>query len=537
MNTANDISILAHLVARGCEQWPNEPLLTFVDERSGSVEKRALKQVYDNASCLAAWMIDRGMQPGDRFGVLLLNHPELVEALVAASISGCVAVPIDPRTRGDKLSFMLNDSSCKGIVCADYNVQEVATAGADSALEWSLVLADAQSALPATLAEPSLYASVLMIPAPAVEVRSASGSDPLQILYTSGTTGDPKGIIKPNAQFTQVGLALPTIVGLTREDRLYSGLSLTHGNAQFFTLAVTLGSGIPSVFSRRFTRSRMWDTVRQHGCTMFTLLGGMTTAIFSVPQQPDDADNPVRLVLSAGMPAAIWRAFEKRFDLRLFEVYGAAEGGLFWNDGSGPVGSFGHLHRNPLHLARVIDTDEEDCLPGEVGELIWRNRDEAPVSVQYLGNPEASQAKTAGGWFRTGDMVHCDAEGWLFFDYRKGGGIRHNGDFINPGFVEKALAEHPDIADVFVYGVPGSSGVPGEKDVVAAIVVSDRETFSAASVFKSCRRQLESNFVPSYLQIVDEIPKTASEKPQERFLLEQFSPQAEGIYLEQDFKG
>jgi len=536
MTAQHDITILANLVARGCEQWPDESLLTFVDERSGEVERRSMRQLYDNASCLAAWMIGRGMQPGDRFGILLQNHPELVEALVAASIAGCVAVPIDPRTRGDKLSFMLNDSSSKGVLCAGYNLQEVAAAQTTE-LQWTLVLADTRTALSEKLPDPSLHSSVLVIPAPAVEVRCKSGADPLQILYTSGTTGDPKGIIKPNAQFTQVGVGLPSIIGLTNEDCLYSGLSLTHGNAQFFTLAVTLACGIPSVFSRRFTRSRMWDTIRSHGCTMFTLLGGMTTAIFSVPPHPDDADNPVRLVLSAGMPAAIWKAFEQRFGLRLFEVYGAAEGGLFWNDGSGPVGSFGNLHRNPLHQARIIDENDGDCLPGETGELIWCNRDDSPVSVHYLGNPEASQAKTAGGWFRTGDMVHCDGDGWLFFDYRKGGGIRHNGDFINPGFVEKVVAEHPDVADVFVYGVPASTGVPGEKDVVAAIVVQDRRTFLPASIFTACRAQLESNFVPSYLQVVDEIPKTASEKPQERFLLEQFSPQAEGIFMEKNFRG
>jgi len=536
MTAQADISILANLVAHGCKQRPHESLLTFVDERSGQVERRSLRQLHDNASCLAAWMIARGMQPGDRFGILLQNHPELVEALVAASITGCVAVPIDPRTRGDKLSFMLNDSSCKGILCADYNMHEVAAAQA-AKLQWSLVLADVHCVLPAELPEPGLYSSVLVIPAPAVEVRCKSGADPLQILYTSGTTGDPKGIIKPNAQFTQVGVGLPSIIGLSNEDCLYSGLSLTHGNAQFFTLAVTLACGIPSVFSRRFTRSRMWATIRSYGCTMFTLLGGMTTAIFSMPPKSDDADNPVRLVLSAGMPAAIWKAFEQRFDLRLFEVYGSAEGGLFWNDGSGPVGSFGHLHRNPLHVARIVGEDNGDCAPGEIGELIWRNRDESPVSVHYLGNPAASRAKTADGWFRTGDMVHCDADGWLFFDFRKGGGIRHNGDFINPGFVEKALAEHPNVADVFVYGVPAATGVPGEKDVVAAIVIKDRGVFSPAAVFEACRLQLESNFVPSYLQVVEEIPKTASQKPQERFLLERFSPQAGDVFQEKNYRG
>jgi len=103
---------------------------------------------------------------------------------------------------------------------------------------------------------------------------------------------------------------------------------------------------------------------------------------------------------------------------------------------------------------------------------------------------------------------------------------------VNVGFVEKALAELPSVSDVFVYGVTAASGSPGEKDVVAAIVPSDPGAFSPADVFAACRKALEANFVPSYLQVVDEIPKTASEKPQERFLLEAFDPAGSGVFTE-----
>ena len=119
------------------------------------------------------------------------------------------------------------------------------------------------------------------------------------------------------------------------------------------------------------------------------------------------------------------------------------------------------------------------------------------------------------------------------FDYRRGDGIRRNGDFVATAFVEKALAEHASIDDVFVYGVPAASGAPGEKDVVAAVVPRDPAAFGVAEVaevFAHCRRQLEANFVPSYLQVVDEIPKTISEKPQARFLLDAFAPDAPNVH-------
>jgi crotonobetaine/carnitine-CoA ligase len=198
----------------------------------------------------------------------------------------------------------------------------------------------------------------------------------------------------------------------------------------------------------------------------------------------------------------------------------------FKRPGEGPIGSFG----KPMSgtLMQILDEDGNVCPPGVVGEICVRPEGGAEAEVEYYGNDAASKAKIRHGWNRSGDMGHADEEGWLFFDYRAGGGIRHNGDFINPSFVEKAIAEHPAVIDVFVYGVPAASGAPGEKDVVATVVLE--ADADPDGVFAHCREQLESNFVPSYLQIVDEIPKTASEKPQERILLERFDPNATGVH-------
>ena len=197
--------------------------------------------------------------------------------------------------------------------------------------------------------------------------------------------------------------------------------------------------------------------------------------------------------------------------------------------GQGPIGAFGRPL--PGLDMKILDDDDAECPPGAIGEICSRPAGGA-AEVQYHGNPEASAAKTRGGWLRSGDMGHRDVDGWFYFDYRKGGGIRHNGDFVATAFVEKALAEHPSVDDVFVYGVPAASGAPGEKDVVAAIVPRDAATFDPAVVFAACRERLEANFVPSYLQVVEEIPKTISEKPQERFLLDQFDPDAPNVHCE-----
>ena len=534
MRERNDL-VLADLIHDRALQSPDLDVLTFehlsLDGGATPDEVRTFAQLDLNANRLARALIDRGMERGDRFALMMRNHPEFVETLIAASISGTVAVPIDPRTKGEKLTFMLRDAGCRGVVCGDYALPAAnAARGALGESIWMLALATDATDAPVldNFAATGSIATILDGPEVSVDVRLESATDPLQIIYTSGTTGDPKGVVFPNERFGMYAM-LGLLLGYGPDDRPYSGLSLTHGNAQAVTLAPSLSMGLRSVFSQRFTKSRLWDVCRHYGCTTFSLLGGMVTAVYSEPPLPDDADNPVRFVVSAGMPPAIWESFEQRFGVSVFEWYGAVEGGAAYKPiGEGPVGSFG----KPLGGLdmRILDDDDQDCPPGTLGEICSRPASGGAAEVEYHDNPEASAAKTRGGWLRSGDVGHTDADGWFFFDHRKGGGLRHNGDFVNPGFVEKVLAEHPKISDVFVYGVAAASGAPGEKDVVAAVTAVDPAQFDPVSVFESCRAGLEPNFVPSYLQLVDHIPKTASEKPQERFLLERFAPDAHGVY-------
>ena len=525
-------AILADLVAARAEEVPDFDVVTFDGGGVRPHEVRTYADLWRNGNRVAAALIAKGLAKGDRFALMMRNHPEFIETMVAASVSGGVFVPIDPRTRGEKLAYTLRNSECRGIICADYTLAQVAAVRRDVPnLEWILVLEsreepDSMNTGDVPGAEP--FAPLLDAPERYVDVRVETPGDPLEIIYTSGTTGDPKGVVCSNGRYVGASM-IGYLNGFQPDDRPYNGLSLTHGNAQLTTLAPALVMKLRAVFSRRFSKSTLWDVCREHGCTSFNLLGGMATAIYSEPPKPNDADNPVRVVYSAGMPAALWRPFEERFDVKIFEAYGAIEGGLAMNPpGVGPIGSFGKPP--PILEMKIVDELDNECPPGVIGELISRPVTGESVEVEYFKNEEASKDKTRGGWLRSGDMCHRDEDGWYYFDFRKGGGIRHNGDFVNPGFVEKVIAEHPQVNDVFVYGVPAASGAPGEKDVVAAVVPVDAAVFEPASVFAACVKGLESNFVPSYLQVVGEIPKTASEKPQERFLVDRFAPDAPGVF-------
>jgi crotonobetaine/carnitine-CoA ligase len=524
-------SILADIVAVRAERNPDFEVLTFECVEKAD-ETRTYAQLFERGNALAAALIERGLVRGDRFGLFMRNHPEFVEAMIAASITGTVFVPIDARTRGAKLVYTLRNSESKCVVCADYalgQLNEVRDELPD--IRSVLVLETGEDNAPplADFSGAESLDALLTASVATVDVRIEDPADPLQIIYTSGTTGDPKGVVMQNGRYGGMAALGAGVFKFQPDERLYTGLSLTHGNAQAVTLAGALCLELPAVISRRFTKSRLWDICREHGCTTFSLLGGMATAIYSEPEKPDDGDNPVRMVTSAGMPYAIWESFEARFNVKVLEWYGAVEGGLAFKPiGEGPIGSFGKS--GPGLEMLILDDDDNQCPPGVQGEVCSRAAGGTAASVEYYKNPKASEDKTRGGWLRSGDIGHTDEDGWFFFDYRKGGGIRRSGDFINPGFVEKVVAEHPAVSDVFVYGVEARSGAPGEKDVVAAVVAVPGETIDPTSVREHCRAGLEGNFVPSYLQIVDEIPKTASEKPQERFLRERFDDVKEEVH-------
>ena len=528
-----DLRILANLIESKKNEMPNLDVLTFatvqVDGRISS-ELRTYQNLWDNGQKLAGALDLEGMKKGDRFALLMQNHPEFVDAMVASSLAGTVFVPIDPRTSGDKLKYMIEFSGCKGIICADYCFRNLARISDSlTELEWIWVMRTGEiPVINSKDARVRDYNDTIRQDYSEIACRVESPDEIMQMLYTSGTTGDPKAILAPYSRYDNVASIGPAL-GMQSDDRPYTGLSLTHANAQLITLGNVLKMNLRGVISRKFTKTHLWNICRHYGCTVFNLLGGMTNAIYSEPRKPDDADNPVRYVISAGMPAAIWNDFKKRFNVEIFEFYGAAEGGMLFNPPNvGPIGSIGKPPESLI--AKIVDEEGRELADGERGEITFESADGNPLQVNYFKNEEASRKKCRGGVLYMGDIGHRDSEGWFYFHSRKGDELRRNGEFIDIANIEKVIAEYPDVEDVFVYGIPAASGVPGEKDIVAVVVPTEAKVFKPVGLIEYCRKKLPSSEKPSFIQLMSEIPKTASEKPQARFCYEMFRENKKHVY-------
>ncbi|MBI2890830.1 MAG: AMP-binding protein [Nitrospirae bacterium] len=520
-------AILGHQVERRAQSTPDRVACVF-ERADGPPASITCRELRDRSQAMAAALLEKGLRRGDRFALFAPNDPEVLYALIAASLTGTVAVPIDPRNRGDLFTYIVDHSESKLLLAAADLAGEVrALRPRMQGVRDVLVFGAAGDSRFADF-EPL---EPLMAKSGEVDRKDWNRDmmAPFQVIYTSGTTGNPKGVVQPNARFFFMSM-LGFFFGYRPTDVLYTGLSLSHGNAQGVTVYPALELGIPAVISRRFTKRRIWDIARTHGVTSFSLLGGMASGIHNEPRRDDDARNPVRMVVSAGFPMALWHDFEKRFNLRILEWYASVEGGFTCRPiGQGPHGTFGKARVPGIIEFRIVDEEDRDVPPGSAGEIISRMK-VGQTQVEYLRNPSASKDKTRGGWLRSGDMGHMDAEGWMFFDYRKGRSLRRQGDFVPTDQVEKVIGDLDEITEVYVYGVPAASGAPGEVDLVAAVAPHDGAKIDHARIAERCRAALPRNFVPSYIQVLPEIPKTPSEKPKDEFLRSSFDPKAANVY-------
>jgi len=449
-----------------------------------------------------------GFGHGHRVAVLLDNRPEHFLHKLALNSLGVCIVPINPDYRPAELAYLLEHSEPDlAIVAPDRRAQLDAGVAVSN---WAppIALYDDLSALPRPT-KPALTTPV-------------TGKTPSSILYTSGTTGRPKGCVLSQGYELDAGVWYGTrgkLAALRASgERIYSPLPAYHVNSSVMVFACAIVGGHCQIQIDRFHPERWWREVRETEATVVHYLGVIAPLLLGQPEGPHDRDHQVRFGIGAGVEPTLHAAFEQRFGFPLVEVWGMTEcvRVLVDNELDRPSGTRCFGKSVPGLEVRLVDDKEVDVPVGTPGELLVRHSAETPrrsFFSEYLNNEEATKEAWRNGWFHTGDMVRQAADGSLFFVDRKKNIIRRSGENIAAAEIEAVLQAHPLVKQVAILAAPDAVR---EEEVFACIILEEGvEPASAAeTLFNHSLEQMAYYKAPGWFYFTDSIPTTGTQKIQ-----------------------
>jgi crotonobetaine/carnitine-CoA ligase len=488
----------------------------------------SLRELDTSANRVARGLLELGLGAGDRVAIMLGNRPEFLSVWFGAVKIGVSIVPINTASVGREAAYSTSHSDASLLVLGDAYLpclESVLAARPDLPV---VVVGDAphrhrglDDLMSGDATEPP--------PSP------LDGDSEAAILYTSGTTGAPKGCVMGQSYYLANGRRYVTHMELTPADRVITPLPLFHMNPQITSTMGSLMAGCGLALVDRFHPRTWWDTVRASQSTVFNYLGVMPAMLMGLPERADDADQPAGRGWGAGVPSALQAAFEARFSTRLVEVYGMTESGLNLAE---PLGDDRRVGNHVLGFpfpgfeARVVDEAGNDCPADVPGELLLRSDD--PTDRRrafmrgYYKDPEATEHAWRGGWFHTGDFVARDEDGRGRFVDRKKDIVRRSGENIAAAEVEEVLRLHPQVIDVAVVAVPDPVR---EQEGAAVVVVGERDAGPPPDeLWAWCDERLAYFKVPRYIAFVEQLPRTSTQKVAKRVLLDDIGDGALAVH-------
>ena len=537
------------------ERHPAAPALAAPGE---SLSYRALAE---QANRYARWALAQGLRPGDVVCLLMENCPDYLALWLGLTGAGVTVALLNTHLTGEPLLHSLRIVAPRALI-AGAGFSERLLAG-PSAIATSLPcwahgedapLPRVDQALAGSSAEPLTAAER---PAPALADRAL-------YIYTSGTTGLPKAAVVSHHRLMQWSHWFAGLMNITPADRLYDCLPMYHSVGGVVATGATLVGGGCVVVRERFSASRFWQDVRAERCTIFQYIGELCRYLANCPPgaEQEAAGHTLRLACGNGLRADVWEAFQSRFGIpQVLEYYAATEGSFSLYNCEGRVGSIGRIpaflsHRYPVALVRSDPATEAPvrdeqgrcirCEPGEAGEAIGRiaaGGGGAGAQFEGYADPQATRRKVlrdvfepGDAWYRTGDLMRRDAEGFYYFVDRIGDTFRWKGENVSTTEVAAALAACRGVSDVAVYGVavPGHDGRAGMAAVVAGPDL-DLETLR-----QDLAGRLPDYARPVFLRVVGSLEVTGTFKLRKQELAEQgFDPaRAEGpLYFDSRTQG
>ncbi|WP_346958346.1 long-chain fatty acid--CoA ligase [uncultured Arthrobacter sp.] len=506
MNTTNPeegfgtISVAA-ILAESARRSPDSiALIVGADETSYG-------ELWRSTLAYAGALRARGIGPGDAVAVLIPNVPDFARVYYAILSLGAIVVPVHALLKAREIEYVLQDSGARMLICAAALLKEGAAGAAATGVEVLTVMAP-DDGLPRLEAEA----------AAAEPIRSyvpCRPSDTATILYTSGTTGKPKGALGTHfALVEQTSVLLTSVMDFKQGDVLFGGLPLFHTFGQTVVLNAGLRAGATIVMMPRFSGEGALELMTRHNVNIFVGVPTMYVALLEAAKTGAALPTALRYGISGGasLPLAVMDKFRDVFGIDIHEGYGLTE--------TSPVAAFNHVGTPPrpgtigvpiwgvdIEIARAETVESIELLPaGELGELVIRGH---LLMKGYLNRPEATAEAIVDGWFRTGDLGTKDEDGYLRIVDRKKDMIIRNGYNVYPREVEEILLTHPQVVSAAVYGIPHD--VHGQ-EIAAAIVLDAGSTATEAELIEFASAQLAAYKYPRVVRLLTELPLGPSGK-------------------------
>lgn len=477
-------------------------------------------QMLDSAESVGRALLTRGAVPGDRVAIMASNQAQVIQAWFGCAVGGLVEVPINTAYRGSFLEHQIATVAPRfAVIDATHAAAFVEARHGCGSIERFFVIggpdevAEARSLVRELGAEAEPFDALLA--GGDVDLPEVGPRDLASVFFTSGTTGLSKGVMMTHAHMYFFADECVTLTGLGREDVYMSVGPLFHGNAQFLAAYPALIAGAEFVLIERFSASRWIDQVRASGATVTNFVGVMMDFVWQQPRREDDADNRLRTIFAAPTAWSIVDAFKERFGVSDFvEVFGLTETSMPIMTPAGtarPPGAAGLAVSEWFDIRLVEPDTDHEVAVGEVGELIVRPREPWITTLGYYGMPERTLEAFRNLWFHTGDALRRDVDGWYYFVDRIKDSIRRRGENISSYEVEQAVLASGLVAECAAVAVPASTEA-GEDEVLLAVIPAPGTDLDPQALREWCQRRLPAFAMPRYVRVVDELPKTPSEK-------------------------
>jgi acyl-CoA synthetase (AMP-forming)/AMP-acid ligase II len=489
--------VISDLLEQNAASRANKP---FVVTEEGDCSYAAM---YSASRRFASRLAVLGLAPGDHVALIASNSAAFLACWFGIAMVGAVAVTLSDELVGDGLDYSVTQSDSKLLVV---DASWLASRGGR--------LSGALSVVPVeTLPEDAAFFAGLAGLPEAVPVK-VPASAACTILYTSGSTGLPKGVLNSHGAYEAAGRQTVNTVGMVEDDRILVFLPLFHANPQMFAVMSVLSVGATLVVIKKFSASSFFDQAIRFKATCFTFVGTVLS-ILVARHTGERKDHSLRFAVGGGTPGEVWRAIDRRFGIRVHEGYGMTEIGCFvvCNTVADYRRDTCGKSRPDMHVS-IVDAEDRELPPGTQGEIVVRPRAPNVIMLGYYKKPELTLRASSNFWFHTGDRGSLDADGYLTFHGRLKELIRKGGEMISPVEIETKLRAMPGVTDCAVVGV--ADEVQGQE--VKAIVVCSAPGDGGA-VVSYLTGKIPRFMLPRYVEFLDAIPKTETQKIQ-RFKLQ-----------------